>query len=51
MDNDFTKAEYRHLLTMMNAYGTPGCELCSSIRKKLEARIAEMPEEFFEMGE
>lgn len=48
MGNDFTKAELRHIMTIMNASG-PCCELCSSIRKKLETRIAEMPEEFFEM--
>jgi len=49
LTDDFTKAEYRHMMVVMNAAG-PCCELCSSIRKKLEARIAEMPEEFFEMG-
>jgi len=54
MTNDFTKEELRHILTTMNSSGTHDCELCSSIRKKLETRIAEMPEdepEFFEMGE
>jgi hypothetical protein len=53
MIGDFKKAEYQHILSIMNGTG-PRCELCSSIRKKLESRIAEMPDEppeFFEMEE
>ena len=53
MGNDFTKREYQHILTIMNGVGTH-CELCSSIRKKLESRIADMPDEepeLFETGD
>jgi len=53
MDNDFTKTELQHILTIMNASG-PYCELCSRIREKLQKRVAEMPDEepeFFRMDE
>ena len=53
MGNDFKKSEYQHILSILNGTGVR-CELCSSIRKKLESRIAEMPDEppeFFEMEE
>ena len=47
MGNDFTKEELRHIMIIMNGYGDHECEICGSIRKKLQDQIAEMPDEFF----
>jgi hypothetical protein len=38
MTEKFNLEELRHLMLSANAY--PQCEICSSIRKKLEAMIA-----------
>jgi hypothetical protein len=53
MGDDFTKTELRQMMAIMNSAGI-NCKLCSGIRKKLEIRIKEMPEdepEFFKMEE
>jgi hypothetical protein len=42
MATEFTKEELQHAMTIMSGWGEPGdCEVCNSVRKKLEAMIIE----------
>jgi len=52
-NNGLTKQELQHIMATMNGNGSfdGRCKICSSARKKLETMIAEMPDEFFPVGE
>lgn len=39
MTDNFNKEELQHLMTLMNAWSEPGCEVCSAIRKKIEKML------------